>query len=387
MKTILSSTSGKLGLLCFTIATLSLSPIANAADDDGWYLGASIGRTSEDISFRDAYTSLLPAGAAINSYSDGNQDQGGKIFAGYQFNRYFAIEGGYFDLGEFNYSAITTPAGPLSSEFGAKGLNLDLVGILPMTEKLSLLARYGYNNARTTSAYQGGGVVPAIIPRVREENEHTKFGLGAEYDLSSSFSLRLEAERYRLEQPFSSVGNVDLYSVGLVYRFGQKTAARPASTPAPTPAPKPVVAKAAAPVVAPVAAAPTPPAPVRVVFSADSLFDFDKSDVKTPGKAHLDEFVMDLRGVTYDTIRVTGHSDRIGNDDYNMALSVRRAEAVKAYLVQTGRLPAAKITARGVDGSNPVTRPSDCPRTMTKAALIVCLQPDRRVVVEVTGTK
>lgn len=385
MKTILSSTSGKLGLLCFTIATLSLSPIANAADDDGWYLGASIGRTSEDISFRDAYTSLLPAGAAINSYSDGNQDQGGKIFAGYQFNRYFAIEGGYFDLGEFNYSAITTPAGPLSSEFGAKGLNLDLVGILPMTEKLSLLARYGYNNARTTSAYQGGGVVPAIIPRVREENEHTKFGLGAEYDLSSSFSLRLEAERYRLEQPFSSVGNVDLYSVGLVYRFGQKTAARPASTPAPTPAPKPVVAEAVAPIVTQETL--TPPAPVRVVFSAESLFDFDKSEVKTAGKAHLDEFVMDLRAVTYDMISVTGHSDRIGEEAYNIALSLRRAEAVKAYLVQTGRLPAGKITTYGIDGSNPVTRLSDCPRTMATPALISCLQPDRRVVVEVIGSK
>ena len=63
---------------------------------------------------------------------------------------------------------------------------------------------------------------------------------------------------------------------------------------------------------------------------------------------------------------------------------MRRAESVKAYLVETG-VPADKVTARGVDGEDPVTKPEDCPGRARTPALIACLQPDRRVDVEVTA--
>jgi OOP family OmpA-OmpF porin len=127
--------------------------------------------------------------------------------------------------------------------------------------------------------------------------------------------------------------------------------------------------------------------PTKVSFSADSLFDFDKSIVKADGKQELDKFAADLRGVDYDIINVTGHTDRIGSHDYNTKLSTRRAEAVQNYLVQTGGIPASKIAARGVNGADPVTKPGDCVGNKATKALIACLQPDRRVDIEVVGTR
>ncbi len=129
---------------------------------------------------------------------------------------------------------------------------------------------------------------------------------------------------------------------------------------------------------------------MKVTFSADSLFDFDKATVKPEGKEALNKFVADLRGTDFAVVTVTGHTDRIGSEAYNMALSARRAEAVKNYLVETSRIPADKIAARGVGESDPVTKPGECKgRQVPKASkeLIACLQADRRVEIEVSGTR
>jgi len=124
-----------------------------------------------------------------------------------------------------------------------------------------------------------------------------------------------------------------------------------------------------------------------VTFSADSLFAFGKADVSPAGKQELDRFAADLRGVDFDVITVTGHTDRIGSHKYNMDLSTRRAEAVKNYLVESAGIPDGKIAARGTDGSEPVTKPGECKGAKVTKKLIACLQPDRRVEVEVSGTK
>lgn len=108
--------------------------------------------------------------------------------------------------------------------------------------------------------------------------------------------------------------------------------------------------------------------------------------MKPAGKQHLDKLAADLRGVNFDVITVTGHTDRIGSHAYNMKLSTRCAEAVKAYLVSAG-IPADKIAASGTDGSDPVTKPGECKGKKATKKLIACLQPDRRVEVEVSGTR
>lgn len=195
--------------------------------------------------------------------------------------------------------------------------------------------------------------------------------------------MRVEAERYRINDAIGNKGDIDMLSVGLIYRFGAKAQERAPRAAEPAPI---VVAAQPAPVAAapaPVAAAPVPPARTRVTFSADSLFEFDKASMTVQGRQALDKFIADLKGSTYRTITVTGHTDRLGPHDYNMTLSTHRADAVKAYLMEAGGIDAGRISATGVDGADPVTRPEDCKGSVATAALIACLQPDRRVDVDV----
>ena len=86
-------------------------------------------------------------------------------------------------------------------------------------------------------------------------------------------------------------------------------------------------------------------------------------------------------------IQITGHTDRLGTKAYNDKLSTRRAEAVQNYLVQTGGIPASKVSAKGVGSSQPETQAGDCKGNKATQALITCLRVDRRVEVEVSGTQ
>jgi OOP family OmpA-OmpF porin len=380
----LARASGALGLAA--LAAIA-SPFA-VADDTGWYGGVNIGQSKAKIDDARITGNLLGSGFATSSITNDDRDTGYKLFGGYKFNRNFAVEGGYFDLGRFGYTATTVPAGTLNGNIKLKGLNLDAVGILPITEKFSAFGRVGVNYAEARDSFSGTGAVNVLNANPSKREANLKFGGGLQYDFTQSLGMRLEAERYRINDAVGDKSDVDLVSVGLVYRFGGKT-------PAPAPramAPEPV---ATAPAPAPMVVTPppppppavVPPAPRKVTFSADSLFDFGKSDVKPAGKQELDKLAADLRGVDFGVITVTGHTDRIGSHEYNMDLSTRRAEAVKTYLVESAGIPAGKIAARGTDGSDPVTKPGECKGAKASKALIACLQPDRRVEVEVSGTR
>ncbi|WP_296443706.1 OmpA family protein [Rhodoferax sp. UBA5149] len=140
----------------------------------------------------------------------------------------------------------------------------------------------------------------------------------------------------------------------------------------------------------PAAIPPPPPAPVmplpqKMSFSADALFAFDKSVLKPEGRAMLDDLGRQLKGATYDVILVTGHADRFGSAEYNQKLSERRANAVKEYLVSKD-IPVGRIQAKGMGESQPVTKAGEC-KGPKSAKVIACLQPDRRVDVEMQGTK
>ena len=379
------------GTLCLAVLAAIASPFA-LADDTGWYGGFNIGQSKAKIDDARITSGLLGSGLATTSITEDNRDTGYKVFGGYKFNRNFALEGGFFDLGRFNFTATTLPAGTLSGDIKLRGLNLDAVGILPITEKFSAFGRLGGNYAEAKDSFSGTGAVNVIRPNPSKSELNYKFGAGLQYDFTQSLGMRLEAERYRVNDAVGNRGDVDLVSVGLVYRFGAKA-------PAPAPRVEPVAAAPAPPqpVVAPPpppppprpapVPPPPPPSPKKVTFSADSLFDFDKSAVKPEGKVHLDKFAAELKGTSYDVITVTGHTDRLGPNAYNLALSTRRAEAVKNYLVESAGIPAGKIVAKGVDGANPVTKPGDCKGEKKTKALIACLQPDRRVEVVVSGTR
>jgi OOP family OmpA-OmpF porin len=128
-----------------------------------------------------------------------------------------------------------------------------------------------------------------------------------------------------------------------------------------------------------------PPEPVAHVqtFSADSLFGFDKAALIPSARGRLDELARQAAGEDIESITITGHADRLGNADYNLKLSQRRADAVKTYLATRPELAHAPMEAVGKGDADPVTTPDSCPPKMPRAALIKCLQPDRRVEVEI----
>ncbi|PKO84009.1 MAG: hypothetical protein CVU17_05335 [Betaproteobacteria bacterium HGW-Betaproteobacteria-11] len=127
------------------------------------------------------------------------------------------------------------------------------------------------------------------------------------------------------------------------------------------------------------------PAGEKITLAADALFDFDKAVLRPEGKAKLDKLGADIKGIKLEVIIAVGHADRFGSDAYNQKLSERRAEAVKAYLVAKGIEPN-RVYAEGKGKKQPVTKPGDCKGPKSKK-VIACLQPDRRVEIEVIGTK
>lgn len=134
---------------------------------------------------------------------------------------------------------------------------------------------------------------------------------------------------------------------------------------------------------------PPPPPPKvtnqKVTMSADALFDFNKADLKPEGKAKLDDLVSKLTGINLEVIIAIGHADRFGTDKYNDALSVKRASAVKTYLVGKGIEPN-RVYTEGKGKRQPVTKPGDC-KGPKSPKVVACLQPDRRVEIEVVGTR
>jgi OOP family OmpA-OmpF porin len=141
---------------------------------------------------------------------------------------------------------------------------------------------------------------------------------------------------------------------------------------------------------APVAAKEAPakgvvPAAQKITLAADTLFDFDKATLRPEGKAKLDELVAKVKDIKLEVIIAVGHADRFGTDKYNLKLSQKRAESVKAYLVSKGIEPN-RVYTEGKGKAQPVTKPGDCKGPKSKK-VIACLQPDRRVEIEVIGTQ
>jgi OOP family OmpA-OmpF porin len=142
--------------------------------------------------------------------------------------------------------------------------------------------------------------------------------------------------------------------------------------------------------VAQVAAAPIP-APVleKVTLSSDVLFQYGKATLRPEGKEKLDELAGRLGGAQIDEIVATGHADRIASEQYNQRLSEERANAVKVYLADKGLDPQL-VKAEGKGESEPVTGDACSkmgPERAQNRKLVQCLQPDRRVEIEVFGTR
>ena len=139
----------------------------------------------------------------------------------------------------------------------------------------------------------------------------------------------------------------------------------------------------------PVTPAPVPasvkPAAEKITLAADTLFDFDKSLLRAEGKNKLDELMGKASTIKLEVIIAVGHADRIGSNTYNQKLSEKRAAAVKNYLVSKG-IDANLVYTEGKGEIQPVTKAEDC-RGPKSRKVIECLQPDRRVEIEIIGTR
>ena len=377
---------------------------ASAQSEPYYYLGLSGGQSRGQIDESRISNRLIGPGPMINSINSQERDIAWKAFGGYQFNRYLAAEAGFFNLGAFDFTTTTTPAGKLQGQTQVQGINLDLAATMPISDRLSGLARVGAQYARTRGEYTGSDAVGPFRNTPSGRRTNLKVGLGLQYEFSPAFLMRGEVERYRVSDAMDSRDPVNAFTLSAVFPFGRApqatrtaylapayaapayvaTAPQPVPMAMPAPAPVPVPAAVVVPAAPVMAAAPQPR---RVSFSADSLFGFDQSTVRPGSKTAPDTFARALQGAQYDTIKVEGHTDRLGSTAYNQKLSQQRVEAVKAYLFSSGGLAASKISAAGKGKSTPVSKPEDCMGERATPKLISCLQVDRRVDVEVTGTR
>jgi len=354
-----SITSGTLVMaaVCAAIA----SPFA-AADDSGWYVGVNAGLAKAKIDDARIATSLQAAGFTGIAIKDDNDHFGYKVYAGYDFNRFFALEGGYFDPGRFGYLATTTPAGSLRGNMRLNGVDLDALGFLPFTDRFSAFGRIGVDYARTRDSFAASGAVTAPTADDSEHAANYKFGVGLQYRFTRTLAMRAEAERFRISDPVGPRADIDLYSVGLVYRFLGKEPPPVAAAPPPPPpapprqAPPPVVA-----VVPPPPPAPPPVvAPVPVVRTQrycsvlDLQFDINRADLRREDREKLAVAGTFLKKYPQNTAVIEGYTDDVGTAAANLKLSQRRADGVAQYLVDNFQIAASQLTAVGYGEADPV---------------------------------
>lgn len=361
------------------------------------YVGIAGGRAKANVDEGNIAKAVTGPGVTHTITTSDERRTGYKVFGGYQMNRYFGVEAGYFNLGKSTFESTTVPAGTLNGQLRAEGFNLDLVGTAPLSDNFSLIGRIGAQNAKTRGTFAGTGAALVANPTPSRRETNYKAGVGMQYAVTSSLLVRAEVERYRINDAVGEKAGVNLFSLSLVFPLGRSSTPRatpvayvpPAPAPAPiAAAPAPVVIVEAMPAPAPVAPAPAPPPPVkRVSFAAETLFGFDRADLRPGGNVSLDNFVKELEGTNYDSINVIGHTDRLGTTAYNQKLSEQRANAVKNYLTSNGKIDAGKVTASGKGESTPLTNAADCKGNKSSVKLIACLAPDRRVDLDVNGTR
>ena len=269
MKKSKSSTAGRrLSFVAFAVfGTLASSWVSAQDSTTGPYIGANLGTTRSQFNNDSANSFLAGQGFTINSRTEDNSSTGYKLFGGYQLNRNFAVEGGYFDLGRFNYAFATTPPGTFASDMRVRGLNLDLVGMLPLSEQFSVFGRIGAAYAQSRANFTRTGAQPLTSSPTSRNDTNLKVGIGMQYAFTEALAVRAELERYRVSDPIRNRGNIDMASIGLVYRFGGRVqtpvaqAFVPVVSAPPPPPPPPVVVAPPPPPPPPVVVAPPPPPP------------------------------------------------------------------------------------------------------------------------------
>lgn len=346
----------------------------------GWYLGGNVGVSDANIDENEITKNL-----SNYTYTDDDDSHGYKLFGGYQFNKYFALEGGYFNLGKFDYalSKLSAPTGSINANMKVEGINLDAVAILPITDKFSAFGRVGANYAHTKDSFSTTGSFSVADANPKKSDLNYKYGAGFEYAITDAMRLRIEGERYRINDARGDKGDIDLYSVGLVYRFGVPKKASPLLKKEVRVAP--IVQeeeKVEVSIAAPEDEAKVKEAVVKektVVLTLENIyFKFNESELNDEAKDTLKRYISLLNKNPKARVNLKGYTSASGTDEYNQALSERRAQSVKDYLIKENLFSEDKITTIGYGDTRPLKYEANEDNIRSKAA-----KANMRVIIEV----
>lgn len=301
-----------------------------------WYGGINAGQTHESIN--DGFIANTDLGGGLTTLTDDRRDNGYKVFAGYQLNDIFSLEAGFFDLGEFGLRATKDQVDALKINTKTRGFNIDLVGYIPVTDSLSAFGRAGGHYYESKDRFQGGSRALTDTMHHRERDSNFKWGGGFQYDVSKKVALRLEAERYALNDVTGNNGSVNLYSFGVLYRFGDVNSA---------------VAQTADDWELPVTKLVAPESQVYC-SKLDIQFEVNNSQIQREELERLLAVGVFMKKYPDTTATIEGHTDNVGTAESNKVLSRNRADSVVNYLVNNQHIPAARLTAVGYGDTRPV---------------------------------
>jgi len=357
----------KKNLICMAVATtLGLAAFNASAEDmyrGAWYALPGIGYnwTDSDVESEDDFTPRLRFGKELSEHWD------------------IQIGGAYTKADED--SKLSTGGNYKQTLLGVDALYMF------SRDKFRPFVLAGLGIARNDIDYSNANWGSS------KTSPMANVGVGAQYLFSDKWGMQADVREVWSEAKTGLSGNRDtdtinntLLSLAVMYRFGEPApVAVAAPEPEPMPAPAPVAAAPEPmPEPAPAPAAPTPPAFEKITLASEVLFDFDKDNVKETGKKVLDTDVVEKMKAhpEVELVLITGHSDLIGEAGYNLSLSERRANNVKAYLVSQG-IAENRLHAVGKGEVEPAV---ECKDVRGQAA-IDCLQPNRRVVVEIEAQR
>jgi OOP family OmpA-OmpF porin len=345
---------------------LATGAVQAAAQDNTWYAGGKAGWSNYYGVDHNEYAEAISQ--ALGNTSENTDDLGLGLFAGYQLNPNLGFELGYDWLGKYESKSGTGP-NTLNTEAKGQMIQATMKISFPATSVLDLYGRLGGAYAWTESEFSF-----ANISETGKKHGAAFVGaLGAEYAIDRDWAARFE---YQYTTPLGDTSldrsgielDNGLISFGMLYRFGQQggEVAAPVPAPAAEPAPATVVE------------------PKTFSLSSDVLFEFNKATLKPAANQALDALFSQIVAANPKdgVATVSGYTDRIGSDNYNIALSEKRAQSVASYLVSKG-LYADKVRVEGRGKANPVTG-NNC-TSRARQELIACLAPDRRVEIHLEG--
>jgi|GEM_PF-1896836 len=339
------------------LTILLLLPAVTAQAENGWYVGGAIGWAMTDIDAGDVESRMADAGISGTATVDDENRFAWKLLAGYHW-RYLGLEGGYVNLGDI--TAGFNGTGPLTLNAlqgvppaSGDGYELAMVGRYPFTETLAGFVRAGMMRWQTQYALSGIG------SKTFTGTDPT-FGIGIEWMPERRWMTRLAMDRYTVEADDSN-----LISIALAYHFGfSKLSSQAFSTDIDSSSEvtaehshEPEINHFVAQPNAAVAETTSTTAPSEQ--SAANIEPFTVGLVpfrfarQEPYLAELEQVIKYLNQHPQQLIKVVGHTDNSGPEEYNLALSKQRAANI-AQLLQDGGIALERLSIVGAGGTLPL---------------------------------